>query len=204
MFICRHGQTVWNEEWRLQWRSDSDLTQAGKIQSIRIGEILKDIVSTDTTIYSSPLRRATDTSKIIANTLGLSHDIIQQDELLTEMSFWDHEWLTHSQREQWALAADLKSRELNPYKNALTWWENYNQVLQRAQEFLKTIKPCSLDIIVAHSAFNKMLLRAASGLPADEALKISHPNDVIYKVDKGAVFHKTLWKEWDWKEWIHR
>ena len=65
IYIVRHGQTNWNLEKRNQGRKDIELNEKGILQAKETAEKLKgkkfDIV------YSSPLKRAMQTAKIITN-----------------------------------------------------------------------------------------------------------------------------------------
>lgn len=79
IYITRHSKTIWNQEKRLQGRKDSPLTQEG----IENGYALKEYISNITfdCVYSSPIKRAYDTAKLISN-----QQIIIDDRLI-EMDF---------------------------------------------------------------------------------------------------------------------
>ena len=63
LYIARHGETEFNAERRIQGNSkDSPLTQNGIAQAMALGKSLEGI-SFDS-VYSSPLKRATDTVEI--------------------------------------------------------------------------------------------------------------------------------------------
>ncbi len=64
IYIARHGETEWNKNNRVCGRTDIDLTENGKDQA----EILAEKLATESIdlIISSPLKRATQTSKIIS------------------------------------------------------------------------------------------------------------------------------------------
>lgn len=66
LYIARHGETEFNTEGRLQGSSqDSPLTAAGIAQAKALGKSLKGIAFD--AVYSSPLKRATDTVEIAFN-----------------------------------------------------------------------------------------------------------------------------------------
>lgn len=66
LILVRHGETQWNRERRVQGGgSDTELNETGKVQAQRLGEALSN-VKVDA-IYSSPLKRALDTARIIAS-----------------------------------------------------------------------------------------------------------------------------------------
>jgi len=65
IYIVRHGQTNWNLEKRNQGRKDIELNEKGILQAKETAEKLKG--KTFDIVYSSPLKRAMQTAKIITN-----------------------------------------------------------------------------------------------------------------------------------------
>ena len=75
LILVRHGETVWNKQRRIQGGgSDVELSEAGRKQAERLGLSLKEVEFS--AIYSSPLKRALDTAKPIADyhQLGIQVD----------------------------------------------------------------------------------------------------------------------------------
>ena len=62
LYLARHGQTQWNQIHRFQGQLDSDLTDAGKLQSAQIAQQLSDIKID--LIVSSTLGRAINSALI--------------------------------------------------------------------------------------------------------------------------------------------
>ncbi|MGH7409379.1 MAG: histidine phosphatase family protein [Candidatus Methylomirabilales bacterium] len=67
VYIVRHGESVWNLEQRLQGGRDPALSEAGYRQAARVAEVLEGLGVA--AVYSSPLRRAAETARIIAGAL---------------------------------------------------------------------------------------------------------------------------------------
>ena len=64
LIFVRHGLSSFNKEGRIQGRNDlSTLTKQGQLQAEAAGETLSSIPID--AIYSSPLQRASETTKII-------------------------------------------------------------------------------------------------------------------------------------------
>lgn len=87
--LLRHGQTQWNLIKRVQGRMDSHLTQLGKSQALRQGEILfnqKDTVNR--TVFCSPTGRVRETAELIFQKNKLK---CEYDERLVEISVGDWE-----------------------------------------------------------------------------------------------------------------
>jgi len=69
ILLARHGETDWNRCLRYQGHADEPLNDTGRAQARRLAADLEDeqIVA----VYSSDLRRASETAEIVAIVLGL-------------------------------------------------------------------------------------------------------------------------------------
>ncbi len=84
--FVRHGETEWNIQGRYQGQSDIPLSEKGREQAAALGKRFEEIPVD--VIYSSPLKRAYDTARAIAEPKGLP---IQVVEGIKELDFgrWD-------------------------------------------------------------------------------------------------------------------
>ena len=82
LYLLRHGRTLWNEEGRLQGRTDVPLSEEGRRSALAAGAALGN-VSFDAA-FSSPLQRARETAELI---LQGKNVLIQTDARLIELSF---------------------------------------------------------------------------------------------------------------------
>lgn len=90
--LLRHGQTDWNIDLRLQGSSDIPLNQTGIRQTQLAAEYL---VGTEwDLVLASPLSRARDTARIVADKLDLEVVIVPE---LIERSFGIAEGMSHSE-----------------------------------------------------------------------------------------------------------
>lgn len=89
VYITRHGQTLWNIDYRFQGQKDSELTEKGINQAKLLSERMKD-VHIDC-IYASPLKRTVETAKVIRGDRNI--EIIKEDGF-RELSFGDYEGRT--------------------------------------------------------------------------------------------------------------
>ena len=69
IILVRHGQTKWNSEGRVQGRTDITLNARGMAQAEAVGEWLSGRKLD--AVYASPLMRAHDTAKAIADRQGV-------------------------------------------------------------------------------------------------------------------------------------
>ena len=63
ILIARHGQTLFNLENKLQGRSNSNLTELGQTQAIKLGQYIA--THEIKTVHLSPLQRVLDTFKLM-------------------------------------------------------------------------------------------------------------------------------------------
>lgn len=71
IYFARHGETVWNVENKICGMTDSPLTEKGRQQARELGQKVKESgVQIDEILYS-PLSRAADTAKAVAEAAGL-------------------------------------------------------------------------------------------------------------------------------------
>lgn len=81
LYVARHGQTVWNKQNKVCGITDVELTEKGIEQAENLADILPGDIDV---IITSPLRRAVETSKVIAAKNNCSLYI---DELLIEQNY---------------------------------------------------------------------------------------------------------------------
>ena len=71
IYFARHGETVWNVENKICGMTDSPLTEKGRQQARELGRKVRESgVRIDEILYS-PLSRADDTAKAVAEATGL-------------------------------------------------------------------------------------------------------------------------------------
>ena len=71
IYFARHGETVWNVENKICGMTDSPLTEKGRQQARELGRKVRESgVRIDEILYS-PLSRAADTAKSVAEATGL-------------------------------------------------------------------------------------------------------------------------------------
>lgn len=70
LILVRHGQSIWNKENRFTGWTDVELTESGISEAIEAGKILKKFGFEFDVIYTSVLKRATDTLDYILKELN--------------------------------------------------------------------------------------------------------------------------------------
>ena len=69
LILARHGETSWNRERRNQGQNPTELNAQGIRQAQKVAQALRQFPVR--ALYSSPLRRAMQTSEIIGQALSL-------------------------------------------------------------------------------------------------------------------------------------
>lgn len=105
LILIRHGETDWNVDGRYQGQADPPLNAKGLAQAYRLAEELAGVELR--VLYTSPLRRALQTARILAETLDLP---LHQEPRLMEIHQGD--W-------QGRLRADIAAR----YPDLFRRWE---------------------------------------------------------------------------------
>ncbi len=70
ILLARHGETEWNRQLRFQGHADEPLNETGREQARQLAARLCD--EPIAAVYSSDLRRASETAQIVAESLGLA------------------------------------------------------------------------------------------------------------------------------------
>lgn len=91
VFLVRHGETEWNRLGKFQGCIDTDLSKEGIIQAHSLSKRFGDNFDY---IYTSPLKRAIETAKIISSAKGITPQIKNG---IREINFGQWEGLTIKQ-----------------------------------------------------------------------------------------------------------
>lgn len=89
LYLLRHGESEWNILNKIQGQKDTNLTSKGILQAKQVAKSLAN--EKIDKIYSSDLKRAFDTAKIIGQSLGLEVNCLKE---LREINFGVWEGLT--------------------------------------------------------------------------------------------------------------
>ena len=87
LVLLRHGESLWNKENRFTGWTDIDLSETGIKEAKEAGEVLKKEGYSLDIIYTSLLKRAINTTKIVVKELGLEDIPIVYDWHLNEKHY---------------------------------------------------------------------------------------------------------------------
>lgn len=170
LVLVRHGETDWNRHGRVQGRTDIPLNDTGREQARAAAERLTG-AGLDA-VVASPLSRAAETARIIADGLGLGEVELVDD--LVERDYGDAEGMT--------------DRELDArFGGRLDAQESREATVARVKPALLAIaarRPGQRVLVVSHGGVIGSLVRDATRWvwPA-RGERIENGSDHVFRVD---------------------
>ena len=155
IYLIRHGQTAWNREEIFRGRADISLNEIGFREAELIGEYLKgrDIH----VIYSSPLLRARETARRIAQVFNLK---VLQLEGIIDMSFGKWEGRPLKEVQIYDKELYLQWRE-KPHLVRLPEGETLDEVRVRTMAAIEGVIRYHHGmniVLVSHRVINKVII----------------------------------------------
>ena len=181
LLLARHGQTEWNLARRRQGQLDSPLTAAGRSNAQILAHALAGL-GVDM-IATSPLGRAHETARIFAAILGADVFVIPElAELHHEaMAGLTDDEISERHPDAWS------SRAADKYRWRFPDGESYADAEARADRALSRIGglEAALPLVVSHEMIGRVLRRHLLALDVEDALALSHPQDVAFLIEQG-------------------
>jgi probable phosphoglycerate mutase len=189
IYIARHGETTWNEEGRIQGRSDPGLSSKGYAQSLALRHHLKDRPLS--AIYTSTRQRSILTAEPLASHFGLP---IQSQPALDEIAFGilEGKLLRHFDEE---LKSEWERFKDDRFIYRIPGAENYADVANRVKPFVQRLLRVHEGhevLIVGHRVVNRLLIGMLMEYPAEKVLEIEQTNDMLYLIQRNGeakIFH---------------
>lgn len=171
IFLVRHGQDTDNAAGILNGRRDTELTELGCEQAKKVAEKLRD--NNVEIIYTSPLKRAYNTARIIATELRI--DEVVADEHLIERDFGI---LTGKPVSDISKYTDniLVTDRVN-YFLEVEGAEDFSTLLERGERILQEIRKRHQGknvLVVTHGDIGKMIRAAYHDWTWEQGLKTSY------------------------------
>lgn len=197
IILVRHGQTKWNSEGRVQGRTDIPLNARGMAQAEAVGEWLSG--RKIDAVYASPLMRAHDTAKAIADRQGVCVKLLGE---MIEIDFGL--WEGKTKRE---LAAEFPefwtdwSWHLDEQKSAMMQAESAYMILERTKRAIDAVMDENAKdataVIVSHTMPIKLLMADAVGIPLENMRQVKVDNCGVCEIElhKGEPSKLITWNE---------
>ncbi len=196
LVLVRHGQSFWNLQNRFTGWVDVPLTEKGKEEAFKAGELLKDIRFQ--VAYTSDLSRAQDTLKIILEVIGLNIPVIK-NQALNERDYGDLTGLNKDRAREkygkeivhlWRRSYDIPPPNGESLKDTAARTIPF---LERA--ILGDIAIGNNVLVVAHGNSNRSIVMHLENLGPDEIVKVELPTGqpIVYDLDEnGKVLNKEI------------
>ncbi len=217
VIIMRHGQSVWNEKNLFTGWEDADLTEIGKLEARKAGQLLKQMKMRFDTAHCSLLRRAIKTLWIALEELDQEWIPVQKDWRLNERHYGHLTGLNKIEMEKkhgaftvkkWRKSYDYKPDpvgESNPNWNGLDHRyadlekilipksESLRETLTRVKkywdaEILRDLKLGKRIIISAHGNSIRALLMYLEKISAEEIEEVNIPRATPIKLQLDESF----------------
>ena len=197
IILVRHGQTKWNSEGRVQGRTDIPLNARGMAQAEAVGEWLSG--RKIDAVYASPLMRAHDTAKAIADRQGVCVKLLGE---MIEIDFglWEGKTSRELSKEFPEFWVDW-SWHLDEEKSAMMRAESAYSILARAKRAVSAVmEENAADAtvaIVSHTMPIKLLMADAVGIPLENMRQVKVDNCGVCEIvlHKGEQSKLITWNE---------
>lgn len=196
LVLIRHGQSLWNHENRFTGWIDVPLTDTGREEARKAGQLVRDIEFQ--VAYTSQLNRAHETLDIILDVIG-QHPPIIRDTALNERHYGDLQGLNKQN-----MAERYGKEQVHiwrrSFKVAPPNGESLEMTAQRTQPFferaiLGDIRQGKNVLVVAHGNSNRAIVMQLDKLSEDEVpkLELATGEPLIYDMSEtGEVLHKVI------------
>ena len=182
LILIRHGESSWNPLGIYQGQTDTPLSDRGRRQMAATASHMREIAIGAQATYTSPLRRAAESARIIARQLGTP---VFQDPRLQEIHHgeWQGLQIDEVQR-RWSRL--WKEWRTNPNQVQMPGGEHFCDVQHRVIEAVCDITrswPSSTVIIVSHDIPLRIIIATAAPFNEVYLHKLSLENGALTVVE---------------------
>jgi 2,3-bisphosphoglycerate-dependent phosphoglycerate mutase len=198
LVLVRHGRSQWNDENRFTGWVDVPLAEPGLAEAARAGARLRDLGVTFDRAYTSSLRRAITTGRIILDALGQAE--------LHQIEAWQlneryYGALTGRDKDETRRRFGDEQVHLwrRGYATAPPGGESLKDTAERALPYFEErIRPATTDVdavlVAAHGNSLRAIVKNLEGLDDDAitGVEIATGVPVVYDMSGGRVRDKTV------------
>ncbi|KQT88060.1 histidine phosphatase family protein [Aurantimonas sp. Leaf443] len=187
LLLCRHGETDWNAEGRIQGQRDVPLNDRGRAQARRNGTVLRDLLGERAGAYrylASPLGRTRETMEIIRREIGLDPAGYETDTRLVELHFGAWQGYTLAEiRDRHPEQIRARKADKWNYVPPGAEAESYATLETRIAPVFEALEGPVL--VVAHGGVVRTVLHRFAGHPSLEAAHMGVPQDRFLSFSEG-------------------
>jgi 2,3-bisphosphoglycerate-dependent phosphoglycerate mutase len=193
LVLVRHGQSEWNEKNLFTGWRDPELTQKGAQEARNAGRELLGQEYVFDVMYTSALRRAQETGRIILEEMGLTDIVTVRDQRLNERDYGDLSGLNKDDaRERWGedqVHVWRRSYDTPP-PGGESLKDTANRVLPYFEEVILPNLVAGKNILVAAhgNSLRALIMRIESISPEDIVkLEIDTGKPIYFSCEDGKV-----------------
>jgi probable phosphoglycerate mutase len=192
LFVVRHGQTIWNQQRRLQGQMDSPLTQEGLKQAESLAERLAS--KKIDVIYSSDLGRTMLTARFVS--ARMSGMQVYPDVRLRERNFGIFHGLNWEEIMK-RYPEEGKNEKSGNADFIIPEGESRQQVLERSRDFMDEMlvkHPGKCILAITHGGIVSSIVRIVLNIPINAPRRFYLPNTALNVFEHTGTewFIKTL------------
>jgi probable phosphoglycerate mutase len=176
VLLVRHGETEWSARGCHTGRTDVPMTDAGRAQAARAGEMLATLLRSrpGALVFTSPLRRASETAAI-----ALPDMPAEETHLLVELDYGDYEGVT---------VEDIHARvpDWNLFIDSAPGGESIAAATARCESFIAKLERMAAGrpvVAFTHGHFSRLLTMRLLGLPGVAAASFYNDTASIALLD---------------------
>lgn len=188
LFLVRHGQSQWNLENRFTGWKNPDITELGKEEAKKAGQLLKN--EKIDFAFTSVLTRAIHTLEIILDEMGIPDIPIVKDQALNERNYGDLAGLNKAE-----LAEKVGAEQVHIWRRSYdvappggeSLKDTCERVIPYYQEHIEPkLKEGKNVIVAAHGNSLRALVMHLENMTPDEILKkeIATGDPITYVLDE--------------------
>jgi broad specificity phosphatase PhoE len=187
LYFVRHGETDWNKAQRYQGQHDIPINATGRAQARRNGVRLAGLLgarAAQLDYVASPLKRASETMRILRVEMGLAATNFATDDRLREINYGS--WEGQAWNEIAALDRDgYAARAADPWNWQPRGGESYRMLAERVGAWLAEV--ASDTVVVAHGGVSRAMRVLILGLSTEEMMRLEVPQDLILVIEGSSV-----------------
>ena len=187
LILVRHGESEWNRAGRIQGQVNSPLTDLGISQAMAISNYLSGIfINQELKIYTSPLDRAIQTAKIIAQGIDCFGSELIIEERLNDFNLGEISGTFGWDKVAEIFPEQAKLRLQDPMRFHPSGGESGADFEARLRSLLEELMgDGTLKLMVSHGIVNKFIRGILKNLSGKEMINLGESQNTIYRLEQG-------------------
>ncbi|MGM0166077.1 hypothetical protein IGI39_001034 [Enterococcus sp. AZ135] len=167
LYVARHGETEWNKRGIISGRSDIVLSSVGYGQAALLSDEVADLEKPITRIIHSPLERARETARVVAEKNQLPMSV---DNRLIELDYGDYDGTSDEQKEYLKIRTQFAVR----YPNGESLMDVYARIVPLLEELKQDEEHTYL--LVCHNSVIRAIKNYFEPLENEQVFDYRTPN----------------------------